>query len=323
MDAEALAIAHYRRQRRITLAALRAATREWRQLPQDAITEAWMSATGDRVFAIIAAAQLAAATGSTSYVSAAVTAQGADGQAPEFRVDPAAFTRVAADGRPLESLLYQPIIRTKQAIGGGAASGDALDQGLSELLRIVGTEVPDAGRQAVGAGITADRRTTGYVRVLSPPSCARCVVLAGKEYGWNSGFQRHPHCDCVHLPITRYRRGVHTMDPEGYFRSLSRAEQDRVFTIAGARAIRDGADIGQIVNARRGLYTIASGTHGGRLLATREGMTKRGLAARRLKSLVEAGRAPARARLMPEAIYKLASDRNEAIRLLHRYGFLY
>jgi hypothetical protein len=52
-------------------------------------------------------------------------------------------------------------------------------------------------------------------------------------------------------------------------------------------------------------------------------MTKRGLARQRLRALEGAGRAPGTVRLMPESIYKLASDRDEAIRLLYRYGYLY
>lgn len=40
--------------------------------------------------------------------------------------------------------------------------------------------------------------------------------------------------------------------PGDYFESLDRAEQDKIFTKAGAQAIRDRADINQVVNARRG-----------------------------------------------------------------------
>ncbi len=70
------------------------------------------------------------------------------------------------------------------------------------------------------------------------------------------------------------------------------------------------------------MYSAGS-PHRRPLLATREGMTKRGLARQRLKNLEAAGRAPGTVRLMPEAIYQLASDRDDAIRLLYRYGYLY
>ncbi|MBK6887020.1 MAG: hypothetical protein IPH03_11745 [Tetrasphaera sp.] len=43
----------------------------------------------------------------------------------------------------------------------------------------------------------------GYIRVLSPPSCDRCSVLGGKWFKWNTGFARHPGCDCKHVPAGR------------------------------------------------------------------------------------------------------------------------
>lgn len=84
---------------------------------------------------------------------------------------------------------------------------------------------------------------------------------------------------------------------------MSTAEQDKAFGKAGAEAIRNGANISQVVNARRGMYT-AGGTDYTRTSTTRRGQTR------------------GRARLMPEAIFKQAAgDRAEAIRLLrqHRY----
>jgi hypothetical protein len=342
VDAETLAAEHYRRQARIALATSRAAAREWQQMPTADLSAAWATGTGPRLFAIVSAGQLASAEGATEYVDLAATAQGAARNPPSLAVDAQAFSGIAADGRSLGSLLYQPVIHTKTAIAGGATTDRAMQQGLAQLLTIVSSEVPDAGRAAVGTAITADRRCTGYVRVLNPPSCSRCVVLAGKEFAWNQGFQRHPRCDCAHLPTTRYRRGNPAMDPSDYFHSLTRAEQDKTFTVAGARAIRDGADITAVVNARRGISTVGSYvrddvTHRGRITqtsllgqrvtTTTESTTKRGLAAQRLRNL-DRDKAKGRGarqirRLTPEAIYQLASDRTEAIRLLHRFGYLY
>ncbi|MFD9124943.1 hypothetical protein [Kitasatospora sp. NPDC059571] len=321
-SAEDIARAYYLRQATIGRRVADRVQALWWSLELADLTGSWNASVGPAVLATVTAGQLAAAAPADAYVRAVVAASGADPD-PAGTLRTAAFAGIAADGRDLDTLLYLPVITTKQGIGAGLADQDAMTAGLQQLLTMATSEVADAGRAAAGTSITADRAVRGYIRVLSPPSCARCVVLAGKEYGWNKGFQRHPHCDCVHMPVTRYRHGHPAMDPGDYFRSLSRAEQDRVFTIAGARAIRDGADIGQVVNARRGMYTITSGSGGRRLLATHEGMTKRGLAYKRLKRLEAEGRAPARARLMPEAIYQLASDRDEAIRLLHRYGYLY
>lgn len=319
-SAEALARAYYLRQAVIGRRVAERVQALWWHLDRGDLTSSWNTSVGPGVVTTVSAGQLASASPSDAYVAATMTAWGAAPD-PGGSLRAAAFAGIAADGRDLNTLLYLPVITTKQGIAAGLSDQDAMTAGLQQLLTMATSEVADAGRAATGVSITADRAVRGYVRVLSPPSCSRCVLLAGKEYGWNKGFQRHPHCDCVHLPVTRYQRGNPAMDPGDYFHSLSHREQDRIFTIAGARAIRDGADIGQIVNARRGMYPVGTGS--GRLLATHEGMTKRGLAAKRLKRLEAEGRAPARARLMPEAIYQLASDRDEAIRLLYRYGYLY
>lgn len=91
-------------------------------------------------------------------------------------------------------------------------------------------------------------------------------------------------------------------NPRAYFDGLSEAEQDRIFTQAGARAIRDGADMSQVVNARRGMFTA------GRRRLTRESITRFGVARP--------------GRLMPEQIYTQAGTRDEAITLLRQHGYL-
>lgn len=83
---------------------------------------------------------------------------------------------------------------------------------------------------------------------------------------------------------------------------MTREEQAKAFTVAGAEAIRSGADPARVVNARRGMYEA-----GGRLL-TREATTRRGI-----------GRP---IRLMPEQIYRDARDRSETLRLLRLHGYI-
>jgi hypothetical protein len=137
--------------------------------------------------------------------------------------------------------------------------------------------------------------------------------------------------------IARNRHHAGAFDPEDYFRGLSRAEQDRVFTRAGAAAVRDGADLTSVVNARRGMYTADA--YGRTLRATHEGATRRGRFYRMERARVELqtgarfarGRTEAQRglprfqlrspRLMPEEIYRLAEDRDEAIRMLRRFGY--
>lgn len=94
---------------------------------------------------------------------------------------------------------------------------------------------------------------TGYTRVLVPPSCSRCTILAGRHYPYSAGFLRHPRCDCVHAPYVGDKPPA-VRSPEDAFRSMSEVEQDATFTKAGAEAIRQGADMGRVVNARQSTY---------------------------------------------------------------------
>ncbi|MFI2664871.1 hypothetical protein [Micromonospora carbonacea] len=108
------------------------------------------------------------------------------------------------------------------------------------------------------------------------------------------------NCDCVHIPAREDSADDLRTDPKKYFASLSAAEQDRLFTVGGAEAIRAGADIAQVVNARKGMYEA-----GGRQF-TRTGTRRR-----------------KRPRLMPEQILREAGgDRAEALRLLKLHNYL-
>jgi hypothetical protein len=110
---------------------------------------------------------------------------------------------------------------------------------------------------------------------------------------------------------------------------MSEQEQNKAFGKASAQAIRDGADIGQVVNARRGVAT-AAGPGGRRITYTTEGTTKRGLAGRRMGDLAKQPgsryRRTRSMRLMPETIYQEAArngwDRSEIVRQLERFGYI-
>jgi hypothetical protein len=332
--AREIGLRYYRRQQRLTRLSANRVQALWRLLDATDLTASWHTRVGPRIVKTVAAGQLASAALADGYVDSVVHAEGADSER-EGEVRPEAFAGVAADGRSLESLMYLSVITSKERIGRGMAVDDALMFGLRQALRLSSSEVTQAGRAAVGSSMTGQRTIQGYVRVVQPPACARCIILAGKEYGWNRGFQRHPKCDCVHLPTTLIARHQHRdrggfIDPAGYFNGLSRAEQDRVFTAAGARAIREGADIGQVVNARRGMYTTTS--YGRTLRATREGTTTRGYFYRQERARdIARGRVPANIgrsyqltspRLLPEEIFELAENRDEAIAMLRRFGYL-
>jgi hypothetical protein len=336
-----VAIAYYSAQARVARRTTNRVQRLWRTLDRGNLTDSWSLLVGPAVVEAVAAGQLAAAAQADPYIDAIETADGGEPD-ESVRLRSAMFAGVASDGRPLDSLLYLPVITTKQAISVGAADVDAMMRGLNQLLRMSATQVADAGRTAVGAGIAGRRTIQGYIRIAAAPCCARCAILAGTEFGWNRGFQRHPRCDCIHMPATliargRGGRGRMLLDRPGmvtnaqdYFGSLSRREQERIFTVAGARAIRDGADITSIVNARRGMYTASA--YGRQLRATREGTTTRGAFYRTERArAIAAGQVPANIgrtfrlrtpRLMPEEIYRLAESRDEAIAMLRRFGYL-
>lgn len=153
--------------------------------------------------------------------------------------------------------------------------------------QLIDSVVQDAGRAAESVAV-AVRPDIYHVRHLTPPSCSRCAVLAGRVYRWSSGFLRHPGCDCTMIPTTVSSPLVADVDQlirDGQVTGLSKAD---------LRAIEDGADLGQVVNVRK-----------------------------RAAGLLEAGHALTRAgRPTPAGIYRIASDRAQALELLRRYRYI-
>lgn len=297
----------------------------WEQLEPRKLSGSWKAhRAGERMFVTISTAQLAAAQRAQPYVARAVTEQDATSD-PLGEVQPRVLAGVASDGRDLETLLLQPLIQTVVALHGGADTDLAMRAGATALSRITATQVADAGRAAQSLAITADRTVTGWVRMLVPPSCGRCAVLAGRHYKWRAGFDRHPLCDCTAIPSVENRADALQTDPGRYFRSLSPADQDKHFGKSGAEAIRQGADIGQVVNVGRSESGMSVAG-----LATREGVTVRGLAGKQLGAESGFERLPGNRlrtavapRLMPaEIIAQAAGDRDLAVKLLTRYGYL-
>lgn len=325
--------AHQAERADVAAAAVERAFALWSTLEVARLSESFDDGVGDRLFVQVSVAQLTAASSADPFVSLALADQGASTAAVGVTV-PRALAGVASDGRDLTSLLYQPVITAKRQIAGGLSPAAAFEVGRAELGMIVGTQVADAGRVADAVATVARPAATGYVRVLSPPSCGRCAVLAGRVYRSNADFLRHPRCDCTSAPAVGGAADAVRTDPKAYFESLSGAEQDRYFTSAGARAIREGADVGQVVNARRGASGLSSA---GRLTAA-ERAALDGPGPRRLgrvdaygrevfitrEGARPGGRGAARSpRLMPESIFEIAGDdRAEAQRLLRQFGYI-
>lgn len=352
MNLRDLARAYYRAQRALVRRTIERVAVIWSDLDQNDLDGSWRAAgLADRLLVAVAQSQGVAVEMAERYVDLARAEQGDRSDPAGVLVAPS-LVAIAGDGRDLDSLLAQPLIRTKVGIRDGRTPADALKVGRGALGTIAGTQVADAGRTAADVAMVARPSVTGWVRMLTPPSCGRCAVLAGRRYRWNAGFERHPLCDCTACPAIEDAADDVRTDPDAYFAGLSPDDQDRYFTAAGAQAIRAGADIGQVVNARRraaglsvpGQLTLAEqhalrgdrgrlarvDVYGRPLAVTTEGVTVRGLAGQVLargsgatKVAGQRHRSAKTPRLMPEAIKELAAgDRDEAIRLLRRFGYI-
>lgn len=309
MQALDVALRHYAVQAKLSKDVRDEIRKLWRQVDRGNISRSWTS-LAIQALLLLVAAQRTAAGSADAYVNAILAAQNID-NASQGAVSAEQLSGIASDGRALDTLLYQPVFTAKEALAKGISEPRAMAAGLVHLEAIIGTQIADAGRVAAGVALTSRKQATGYVRMVVGKTCSRCIVLAGRWYRWSAGFQRHPRCDCVHIPSRENLAGDLRTDPDQAFKAMSRAGQDKVFTAAGAQAIRDGADISQVVNARRGVTTASVG--GRRVLTTTEGVSRSGLAGQRLQG---------RMRLMPEQIYQIAKSRDEALRLLRSHGYL-
>lgn len=274
------------------------ATRSWKRVDADRIAASWLEQLPELTEAV-SGFQYKAAVSASEYGALALAEQGVYGPPSAF-VDPKAFAGVSPDGRSLESLLNQPSIRARSLIGKGLSVEDAIVAGQLYLGTIVRTLIADTARQAASVDL-AVRKGYGYTRVIVGETCKDCVILAGKFYKWNAGFLRHPNDDCIHVPTTMPLSEKAITDPYEHFRSMSEAEQNKFWGEDDAQAIRDGADIYQVYNARRG--------------ASRDGMTT-------LYSTLKRGLMPNQVRLTPDAIYKQATSRAEALRLLEANKYI-
>lgn len=203
---------------------------------------------------------------------------------------------------------------------------------LASLDLLVESEIIASGADASSVEIAAE--DSRYVRVLTPPSCDRCTILAGRIYRSAERFRRHPKCDCQHWPVgseDEAREAGLIVDPmEAFERGLvggSRTLPDGSkgfesgFSAADVRAIQDGADIVTVANAKAGggrrlgiTNAITADMFGRTVYGTTLGTTARAAWRRANPKLP--------IRLRPESIYAHAKDREDALRLLRLYGYL-
>lgn len=220
-----------------------------------------------RIAAVVLRFQMIAATLAERGVTTMLADQGYD-EPPLARINPAGFTT------PVPAVEHK-VARTET---------DA------EFQRLIESMTQETARAVQQATIAVQADPIGWVRHLTPPSCSRCAILAGRIYRWSDGFLRHPGCDCTMTPVADDDRAV-TYDPE----QLAREGKVTGLSKADLRALDEGADFGRIVNVRS-----------------------------RSAGLTVSGRVLERAgRLTPEGIFReAAGDRAKALDLLSRHGYI-
>jgi len=319
-DIQALAAAHRLRQQQLAAQANAETGRLWRFLQ----TLGW-AGIGPRMVGTVQSALTEAARGAQSYVAAVARGWGRDPD-PAGQVAERTFGVTASDGRPLDTLLEQPALEVASFVEQGMDRTQADAIGRRHLQRIVTTQVADAARIATGVAVVNDRTVEGYIRLLTLPSCNRCILLAGQFYRYSDGFKRHPLCDCVHVPAAE---AVDPPSPREIYDSLD-DEQRRKAGWSGhdQRAIDDGANLFQVTNYRKALKTVD--VAGVSVKTSTVGTTRRGLAGQRLgefeKRRGDRYRRTKRLRLTPEQIYldadRLGLDRDATIGLLKLHGYI-
>ncbi|PFG17201.1 hypothetical protein ATK74_1764 [Propionicimonas paludicola] len=313
-------VEYYFEQVRLAEAAALMAARQWERLGSD--LDKWPEIAG-RLALIVSAAQVRAASNGIAYVEDEVGP-------PVAKVQAKSFGGWASDGMPLDSLLYGSIVQSRMKFGSGLTDEQVMAFGGNWLQMAVQMQVLDAGRGASGVAIAATPRT-GWIRYVHTPCCQSCAVLAGKFFRWNQGFQRHRRCKCTHQPVG-----------QGAAKGLtSNIAPDQIHDLTDAqrRAIADGADMNQVINAYRGVTPSMRN----RMITTTEGTTRRGWAsyvkrtraqlngeqvAETAKNVGKRGAVKnyverrTKARPSPELIYAQDISREEAVRLLARHGYI-
>lgn len=212
MSARSVARQHYDDRSRLVRGIDRLASRLWRTVDPLAIAESW-AALVPALFTALVGAQRSAVEPADAYLDEVLAEQGLT-TAAVGAVNVEALTGVASDGRELGALLNQPSLTTLVALSGGATLGQALASGEAAARMIVGTQVADAGRVADQVAMTARPDATGYRRMLVGGSCSRCVILAGRWYAYNAGFDRHPRCRPGRLRTRTRPRGHQRRHPD-------------------------------------------------------------------------------------------------------------
>lgn len=259
----------YAAQQAITGVTVASVNRLWSQMGDD-FDDSWSQIRG-RTLGVVETGRRAAVMTALPYTDNVLAEIGLDGPA-EGVLNPDVFLSSAPDGRTVAGLLDLAPMKAKQAMSRAQTERISAAAGLRTLPEVSSavalasagqwlstamlTLMADTRREVYGADIIQRPTIQGYVRMLNPPSCSRCIILGGRFYRWNEGFRRHERCDCSHIPSNENVAGDIRTDPYAMFNSMSEKDQAATFGKINARAIRDGADIYRVVNiGKRGLGT--------------------------------------------------------------------
>lgn len=249
-----------------------------------------------------------------------------------YEPDVSQWVGVNGNGYDTIPTLYEPVIEAKRGIARGWTLNMAfnhIETGMITRARTCLTDTQHGVSMVTAKGRYPQAR---LVRVLNPPSCGRCVILAGTS----NTCERHPNCDCTAMWSHDIPKDAYP-DPYSYLNELvDSGDMDGLARVLGSRAnaqaYLDGADLNQLVNAYRhgGVRTAQIG--GRRITYTTEGTTKRGHAA---YAMTRAGYAREyvrnggktlrldRPRLMPETIYDICEHTGADPRtMLRDYGWI-
>lgn len=314
----AQARSHYERQRRITAGALVAIRRLFKR-----------NAPLSEIVSTVSTYQLASAMASAQSVALFA-------ESPSPLTNASAFAGVSSYGFSVA----EPIIATIDQYAPAPVEPlpwnwwDDAAKFMDAVEQLITSEIRDAGRTASQVEFVSRPEWQNYVRMLTPPSCARCAILAGRIYRDLEAFRRHPNCDCVMIPVQDWE-SAHDAGLVSSFQELFERGQvgsrrkdkqtgERQFesglSAADAQAIADGANPIEVINATRGTSApgitsaLTTDLFGRKVKATTYGTTKRSAWRKANPSRL--------VRLRPETIYKFAENREDAIRLLKLYGYI-
>lgn len=296
---------------------MRAADKTWKGVDPRRVRDSWHQSNAD--FLMLFAALQARAASDAMDASTLMLAEQGDYITPDGIANPNAYSAgYAPSGIDLDSYFDIPATHTLTAIKNGMDTYDAMQAGRRTLRQMAMQALEDTSVSAMGVSIT-QRAGVGYVRVESPDCCPRCAILAGKYYRHNQGFLRHPKCHGRNIPCKGKDKAAKQgwiANPMDRFNAMGEEEQDRIFGHADAQAIRDGADIYQVVNAHRGMRPVGRGRIS---MTTSEGTSRYGWS--RMIRQYQYGQQQHR-RLTPEGIYSFNLPREQTIELLKREGYI-